>query len=220
MLIDPTSFKFQSPSGFLVIDGVNGGGKSTLQKKIVQVVQNQGHSVIATREPGATGIGRQIRAIALESEIPPTPLCESFLFVADRAEHVASVIKPALTRGDFVVCDRYYYSTLAFQGYGRMLDLELLKGLNAIAIQNTVPDLVVILDLSAEEGLRRAARRDAQERDLFEEEQLDFHQRLRNGFLELATTCPEPFLIIDANQTADQVFAELTPILDLWIASR
>jgi len=223
MLINSDSPNFSKPaSGFLVLEGVNGAGKTTLQLKILDYLKQSGRQTVSTREPGATLIGKTIRSLLLDKkEECLSNLAELFLFAADRAEHVAKVIAPAIESRSLVVSDRYYYSTIAFQGYGRGLDLSLLKQINDTAIAGVYPDFVVLLDLSAEEGLRRAEGRQkaggTEDYDTFEQEAKDFHNRIRNGFLTIAEEYPEPFLVVDASKSPDEIFAKVKPVLDKWL---
>lgn len=212
----PTTRKEHARAKFIVIDGVNGAGKSTLIKSITAYLEQNKISLCNTREPGSTPLGLELRKLLLENAGDSrSHLAETFLFAADRAEHVTKVIRPALTRGEFVLSDRYYYSTVAFQGYGRGLGKDLTVQVNQIAIQGVVPDLVLILDLPVEEGLRRAAARNknTSDKDSFEAEELAFHERLRAGFLTMAKELPEPFVVLDALKTPQQLFEEAQSLL-------
>lgn len=209
--------------GFLVIEGVNGAGKTTLQSKIAEFATSQGRSVVTTREPGGTALGSKIRELSCGARVgvPICPLSEALLFSVDRAQHVHELIRPALKNRKLVVSDRYHYSTLAFQGYGRGFDLKTLENLCHLAIQDMLPDLVILLDLDPALGLRRnleTAGKGAAA-DSFEREDLTFHERLRKGFLNLAESCPEPFLVIDAAQSADAVWETAKPAIAAWVAA-
>lgn len=216
MIIDPASFKSARKLRFIALEGVNGAGKSTLQKSLADFLNTKGLEVVATREPGATTLGEKLRAIVLGSaKENVTELSEMFLFAADRADHVARVIKPALTRGAVVLNDRYFYSSLAFQGYGRGLDLNVVNQVNELAIQSTFPDLVVLLDLDPASGLtRNAAGQKKTDKDTFEDKELAFHKRIREGFLSLAKERKEPFLVIDATQPKDLVFEAVRQVVE------
>jgi dTMP kinase len=206
------------PKGFLVLDGVNGAGKTTLLKKILQHLADNNKTVKATREPGATELGVNLRRLLLENpHEQPCSLAEMFLFAADRAEHVNKLIRPAINRGELVVSDRYYYSTVAFQGYGRKLDLEMTYSINQIAIDGMLPDLVLLLDLDPAEGLKRTTTRRTEDcgKDSFEREALEFHRAIREGFLEIARTAPEQFYLVDASKTPEQIWDEVKQIIDL-----
>ena len=208
----------------IVLEGVNGAGKSSLQKRIGQYLEAEGHPALLSREPGAGSFGQTIRQILLsEDKKPSCDLAELFLFNADRAEHVHAMLKPALADKQPVILDRYFYSTLAFQGYGREIALDQVEPVCNLAIQGLLPDLVILLDLDPEIGLQRnRADNDAQEtaeEDQFEQEALAFHTRLRHGFLELAETRPEAFLVVDAAQPPDDIDALVFSVLERWHAS-
>lgn len=215
MIID-ADYRFDSCRGFLVLEGVNGAGKSTLLKKIASYLSAQDHLVFETLQPGGTPLGEKIRTIVL-GEQKRELLSELFLFAADRAEHVSAVLVPALDQGQIVLCDRYYYSTIAFQGYGRGLPLKQVKQVNQIAIQDLLPDLVILLDLDPEEGLKRTRARTNSDVDSFESEELCFHEKIRKGFLEVADQCAEPVAVIDAQCTEDQVWTKVAPFIDSWL---
>ena len=217
MIIDPSSHSFPPAKGFIVVEGVNGAGKSTLIKELGTYIESRGRATITTREPGGTKLGTSIRSLLLERSETYSSMTEVFLFAADRAEHVAQVIKPGLKSGKVLISDRYYYSTIAFQGYGRGLDLDTLEQINLIAIDRLLPDLVILLDLDPELGLRRNRDRDNKSDasgDAFEREELDFHQRLRLGFLTMAQEKSVPFVVIDTALTKDEVLARAKKAVD------
>ena len=154
--------------------------------------------MLETREPGGTPLGEELRKLLLEwSGEKKSDRTELLLFAASRAEHVDKVIVPALNRGSWVLCDRYLYSTVTFQGHGRGIRRDWIDQANALAVQTTLPDLVVLLDLEPREGLRRIASRQDNGKDSFEDEELAFHERIRHGFLECADTSQVPFLVLD-----------------------
>ncbi len=211
MLVDLQNLSFRNPRGFVVLDGVNGAGKGTLMQSLCAYLSDNKVSFISTFEPGATPLGKNLRKILLESkEEKPCPEAELFLFAADRRQHVAQVIEPALQKNVLVISDRYYYSTTAFQGYGRKLDLEKVEKVNELAHSGTKPDLVILLDLDPREGLKRTKKRNSScaeiSEDSFEKEEIAFHERLRCGFLEMAKSYSEPFLMINAALPREQVF--------------
>jgi dTMP kinase len=222
MIVSPDHLQIRKPRGFLVLEGVNGAGKSTALKRVAQQLSEKGLPVVCTREPGATEVGAVLRPLLLESKPGAvSPLSELLLFGADRANHVKMVIEPALAKRHFVLCDRYYYSTAAFQCFGRGLSPQTTNEINRIAVDGVYPDLVLLFDLPPEEGLARNKARDAcsisRRADKLEKEDLDFHHRVRNGFLELARTCPEPFVVIDTSIQADAVWQKLERIVDGWL---
>lgn len=204
--------------GFLVIDGPNGAGKSTLQKKIANYLEQRGIANKTTREPGGTENGQKIRQILLgQSTYKLEPDSEVYLFCADRTEHIHKVIVPAIKRNEKVICDRYYYSTIAFQVYGRGLDALKTTRLIEEVVAGHKPDLTLILDIDPAEGLKRTSSRGNQEEDSFEQEELKFHKELRKGFLELADKCKEPCYVLNANQDEEKLWEETKPLIDIWL---
>lgn len=191
---------------FITLEGIEGSGKSTLAKSLSEKIKHElKKESVLTREPGGTIFGQNIRSLLLErKDIILDPLAETLLFASDRAQHVAELIIPALKRGAYVISDRYYHSTLAYQGYGRGLDLKLLNQICNIAIQQQKPALTILLDLPPEAGLARAkGRGDKESWTKFEEEEINFHKRIREGFLELAAL--DSFLILDAAQKPEKL---------------
>lgn len=199
MIIDPSTFTLpRSTQLFVAFEGINGCGKSTLLTNVARTLEGMQHQVTTTREPGGTPLGVEIRSLLLDWRgEKKSPLAELLLFAADRAEHGEKVIRPALLKGHKVLCDRYLYSTLAFQGYGRGLPREWIDTANTLATQGLAPELVILMDLDPKEGLRRAKSRAASDRDSFEEEEVAFHQRIREGFLDMAQNLPVPFLVLN-----------------------
>ncbi len=196
---------------FVTLEGIEGSGKSTLQRSVQQSLQDLGYPVLCTREPGATTLGAKIRSLLLEPNLEPiSSQAELLLFSADRAEHVAKVLRPSLSEGKLVLCDRYIHSTIAYQGYGRGLSLESLRAPIEFASDGLLPDLVLVLDLDPKLGLGRAKSRaqtrlsgEDSEWTRFEEEELAFHTKVRNGFLELAKSNADTFVVLDATQTPE-----------------
>ncbi|MBI1756764.1 MAG: dTMP kinase [Fimbriimonas ginsengisoli] len=179
---------------FVTFEGPEGAGKTTVLKAVARRLEADGQRVVMTREPGEGEIGAKIRDILLSGG-DLSPAAELFLFLADRAQHVASVIKPALAAGAFVLCDRYSDSTLVYQGYGRGLDLETLRGLNQLATGGLTPDLTLLLDLDPELGL---ARLSLDKMDRMDRESIEFHRKVRDGFLREAKREPARWRVIDA----------------------
>lgn len=192
---------------FITLEGGDGAGKTVQAKALAGRLREHGCNVVVTREPGGTPLGERLRGIVLglsgESLTELSPLSEAVLFVSARAELVASVIAPALERGDAVICDRFADSTRAYQGCGRGLDPDVIEQLNSVATDGLVPHLTVLLDLPVVEGLARADAGDAADR--FEREDVAFHTRVREGYLALAAREPERWLVVDANMPPDQV---------------
>lgn len=195
---------------FITLEGIEGSGKSTLLKALVRFFETQKKNVLVTREPGGSELGLKLRAIILNATENICPTAELFLFLADRAQHVHDVIQPALLRGQIVICDRYVDSTIAYQGYGRGMDLMFLKELNKYATQNLVPNKTFLLDLPTEKGLERAKKRNQLENlteseGRFEAEELSFHTKIREGFLALAEENPHRYVYLDATMDAKMV---------------
>lgn len=198
---------------FITFEGMEGAGKTTLIQKLAAHFSASGRDVLITREPGGSGLGKKLRAIILNAEEKISSSTELFLFLADRAEHIEDVIKPALEQGKIVLCDRFTDSTVAYQGYGRGMDRALLETLNGVAAGGLVPDLTVVLDLEPEVGLSRAKKRNAEqnltvEEGRFEAEALIFHRKIRQGFLEMAQSGGR-FFVVDAMQDAEVVFEQV-----------
>jgi dTMP kinase len=193
---------------FIVFEGGEGAGKSTQVELLSASLTGQGHEVLVTREPGATEVGARIRSLLLDRLTGPVslaPRSEALLYAADRAEHVASVIRPALAKGSVVVSDRYIDSSLAYQGAGRTLPAEEISWLSAWATGGLKPDLVVLLDIDPAAGLARVDGRGLADR--LEIEAPDFHERVRYEFLDLAAADPRRYLVVDATQPRDRIHA-------------
>jgi dTMP kinase len=197
---------------FVTFEGVEGSGKTTVAKAIAENLRQKGLTVVVTAEPGTTSVGRQIRQL-LATVDERTAWTETFLFLADRAEHVAKVIKPALERGEIVLCDRFTDSTIAYQGFGLGLPLEWLMQLNSIATNGLVPDLTLLLDIDPEMGLKRSQRE-----TVFERRSLDFHQRVRWGYLWLAKQEPHRVKVIDASQPLESVLTQAMRLVEEALA--
>ena len=193
---------------FITLEGVEGSGKTSLIKSVEKHFQSLNKEVLVTREPGGCKLGLQVREILLHAKI--SSLAELLLFAADRAEHVETVIKPALEANKVVLCDRYIHSTLAYQGYGRGIDMKQIELLNNLATGGLQPEKVLLLDLDVEEGLKRAASRsdDPDSWTRFEEEKLEFHNKIRAGFKSLAGAQPELFSVINASKSQEDVLAQ------------
>ncbi len=200
---------------FITFEGIEGSGKSTQISRLEALLRGQGHEVLRTFEPGGSVLGMSLRRILLDTANKDlTSQAELFLMLADRAQHVIQVIRPALAAGKVVLCDRFADSTLAYQGYGRGLDPAQLETLNALAVDGIWPQLTFLLDLEPEQGLRRAQARNAQEgkaqrEGRFEAESLAFHTRVRNGYLELARQYPHRICRVDASLPEDRVAAAI-----------
>jgi dTMP kinase len=208
---------------FITFEGIDGCGKSTQISRLERSLRRKGLSVLLTREPGGTEIGRAIRDILLHVENTHlTPLAELFLYAADRAQHVQEVIKPALAAGTWVICDRYYDATTVYQGVALEYDYQLIETLNREASIGLIPDITFLLDCPAEIGLQRVARRVENDRmrDRFERKTLDFHLKIRYGYLTLANKHRDRFRIIDSTLTEDRVAAKIREIIDPYLPTR
>lgn len=191
---------------FITFEGIEGSGKSTQLAWLLARLRADGWPVRETREPGGTALGEGLRRLLLSREPEPmTAEAELFLYLAGRAEITRAVIRPALARGEVVVCDRYADSTLAYQGYGRGLDLERVRDLNRLATGGLVPDLTVLLDLPVAEGLARLEPRGSGAQDRIEAEDPAFHRRVRDGYLAAAAAEPARFLVLDARRAEDEL---------------
>ena len=191
---------------FITFEGPEGSGKTTQMRLLAAWLEAQGRRVVMTREPGGTRIGDSIRALLLDpTHTEMRPETEILLFSAARAQIVGQVIRPHLAQGGIVLCDRFADSTLAYQGYGRQLDLATLRQITAFATGNLTPDLTICLDLPVEEGLRRKRSGDQTEWNRMEQETLAFHERVRRGFLALAAAEPMRWLVLDATQSVEEI---------------
>lgn len=188
---------------FITFEGGEGSGKSTQLELLLRRCEEAGLSVRALREPGGTGIGEAVRAVLLDpGNAEMDPRAELLLYEAARAQLVAEVIEPALSAGEIVLCDRFYDSTTAYQGYGRGLPLAEIAALNTTATAGLVPDRTLLFDIAVSTGIERATR---QRTDRLEAEGEDFHRRVREGFLKIASTEPERVRLVDADGLVEQV---------------
>ncbi len=201
---------------FLTFEGVEGGGKTTQVPLLAEALRAQGCKVLITREPGGTEVGQALRRILLEPAVTPLASeAELLLMLADRAQHVHEVILPGLRADKVVISDRFVDSTIAYQGYGRGIPLDVLERLNAFVCGECMPALTLILDLPVTAGLQRAnKRRGAVEKtDSFEAEAVDFHERVRAGFLAVANAQPERVCLIKADRPVEVVHREILSIV-------
>jgi dTMP kinase len=190
---------------FIVLEGWEATGKSTQAAAL-----GEAFDALVTRQPGGSSIGTHVRRLLLEADVDLVPRAEALLFAADRAQHVAEVVRPALRSGRDVVCDRYLYSSVAYQGFGRGLDPDEVLRLSLWAAEGLVPDLVVLLDLPLEVALRRLAG----ERDRIERGEHAFHERVHAAFRTLADAEPHRWAVIDADAPPDHVTARILEVID------
>lgn len=194
---------------FITFEGIEGCGKSTQIELFAEYLRSKGHKVLVTREPGGTEIGDQIREILLHpGNTSISPKTELLLYAAARAQHVEEKILPALKAGNAVLSDRYADATTAYQGAARNLPPDILKQLHLIATGNLVPDITFLLDLPAEVGLNRAKSRNEEEghEDRFENERIEFHEKVREGYLAVAKAEPDRVIVIDAAGTVEETY--------------
>jgi len=207
----------QPPRGlFITLEGIEGCGKSTQARLLGEYLRRQGHSTVETREPGGTPLAERIRAALLDrADEPVAAETEAFLVFAARRQHVAQVIEPALARGAIVLCDRFSDSTLAYQGYGRGLDVPMLERLNRLATHAVTPHLTLLFDLPVATGLAR--RRSASETNRLDRESLRFHRRVRAGFLDLAKRHSRRVKIVSARPSQESVARAVASIVSLML---
>jgi dTMP kinase len=203
------------PGCLITVEGIDGAGKSTQVERLAALLLAAGHHLISTREPGATSLGRELRRMVLGRELALSADAELFLFLADRAEHVASVIRPALREGAIVICDRFLDSTIAYQGYGRQRDLERIRRWDAESRDGLEPDLTLLLDCPVELGAERRRR----ETDRYQALDRDFHQRVRQGFLDRAVAEPTRIHRVDSSRDLATVSAEVASVTLGWLAT-
>ena len=194
---------------FITFEGGDGCGKTTQIKLLDEYLRSKGYKTLLTREPGSKGLGIKLREILLNYDGEVSPVCESFLFLADRAQHVDCIIKPALEEGVIVLCDRHTDSTVAYQGYGRGLDLEQIHHLNKIATSGLKPDLTIVLDVDVETSQKRVGS----EKDRMESAGIEFFERVRNGFLEISKQEPERVKVVDSTQTIEEIHKQILELI-------
>jgi len=201
------------PGLFITFEGGEGSGKTTQLKALLAVLRGSGIEAVETRDPGGTAVGKQIRELLLDREqVRMEAAAELFLYQASRAQLVAEVIRPALAQGRVVLCDRFCDSTVAYQGYGRGLDLTLIAQLNAVATGGLAPDLTFLLDLEPGQGLERASQREQQLRqrqDRMERELLAFHQRVRDGYRAIAAAEPRRVVVVDGARGMTEIEGDI-----------
>ena len=204
---------FTDSGVFIALEGGEGGGKSTQAGLLVRWLESLGHTVVLTREPGGTAVGSVLRSIVLGHETGDlSPRTEALLYAADKAEHVDAVVLPALEAGHVVITDRYVDSTLAYQGAGRALAVEEVEQVARWATRSLRPHLTVLLDVDPEVGLARF-----EGADRIESEPLEFHRRVRQGFLDLAAADPQHYLVVPPGGGPDSVHAAVRPAVEPWL---
>lgn len=195
---------------FITFEGTDGCGKTTQIELLKTYLETKGYKVILTREPGAKGLGTKLREILLNYEGEVSSNCESFLFLADRAQHVDTLIKPAIERGEIVLCDRHTDSTVAYQGYGRGLDLEQIHMLNNLATSGLKPDITFLFDIDIETAQQRVGK----SKDRMESAGMEFFKRVRQGYLEIAKSEPQRVKVLDATQKVEDISQKVIEYVD------
>jgi dTMP kinase len=200
---------------FITFEGIDGCGKSTQRELLAEQLKQRGLEVVVTREPGGTEIGEGIRRLLIsDASVHIAPTTELLLYVAARAQHVAELIKPSVEAGRIVISDRYTDSTVAFQGYGRGLDLEMVAKLNTFATNGLVPDLTIVFDLDpAMARTRLGSRPVGGLLGAFDEQHADFHERMRSGYLRMATSEPSRIRVVDASGSAEETHSRVMALV-------
>ena len=203
----------KNPGRFITLEGGEGAGKSTQILVIKDYLQTLGNDVVVTREPGGTSEGQEIRNLLVSGDKDKwSSLSETLLILADRAAHLERIIRPALAEGKYVVCDRFFDSTKAYQGVAGGLGLDVIHNLQQPVLGTTLPDVTLLLDIDPEKGLRRAQERGGELR--FESKTLAYHRTLRNAFLDFAAQEPDRIFVIDADRDVEAVSADILAVLD------
>ena len=195
---------------FITFEGADGCGKTTQIKLAAEYLKNKGYDVILTREPGAKGLGEQLREILLNYDGIVSDRCESFLFLADRAQHIDTIVVPAVDAGKIVLCDRHIDSTVAYQGYGRGQDIEQINKLNMIATNNRKPDLTIVFDIDVETSMSRVGS----EKDRMESSGTEFFNKVRHGYLEIAKQEPQRVRVLDAAKSIEEIHESVIKLIN------
>ena len=195
---------------FITFEGIDGCGKTTQLNLLAQYLKEKGLDVLITREPGAIGLGEKIRALLLDYDGEVSSNCEAFLFLADRAQHCDVIVKPAVEKGVIVLSDRHTDSTLAYQGYGRGIDLEHLGRQNNIAINGLKPDLTFVFDIDVKTALARVGKK----QDRMESAGVEFFEKTAKGYLEIAKQEPQRVKVIDARDSIENIFKQVRNVLN------
>lgn len=190
---------------FITFEGIDGCGKTTQLNLLARYLKENDKEIIITREPGSVGLGEKIREILLNYDGEVSSNAEAFLFLADRAQHIDTIVKPAVEAGKIVLCDRHTDSTIAYQGYGRGVDIERLKMLNNLATSGMKPDLTFVFDVDMETSAQRVGK----EKDRMESAGLEFHKKVRDGYLQIAREEPQRVKVINAMDSIENIFEKV-----------
>jgi len=201
---------------FITFEGIDGSGKTTQIKLLKKKLEAEDYSVLQTRQPGGTELSKDIRHILLNKKQIPEPLTELFLFMADRSQHVQKTIKPALNNNKIVLCDRYTDSTLAYQGFGRDIDISTLNTLNKIATDGLMPGLTILIDIPPTIS---SGRLDKSINDRFDSETSNFMNKTRNGYIEISKQDPKRIKMIDGSKTIDEIHQEIASLVSDFLKS-
>ncbi|MCC7201372.1 MAG: dTMP kinase [Nitrospirae bacterium] len=207
---------------FITFEGIEGCGKTSQAKLLIRYLEEKGHNVLMTREPGGTPISEAIREILLSTSFSNmTPHTEVLLYLASRAQHVSEVIRPSLEAGKIIICDRFSDSTFVYQCLVRGIDIRMIEAINSFATEGVSPHITFVLDVDPAEGLRRARSRNQKnmrEEDRMESESMDFHQRVREGYLKWAMEFPERIFVISSDREKEAVHREIAKLVDKVLA--
>lgn len=195
---------------FITFEGADGCGKTTQLKLLAEDLMMRGYDVVITREPGAKGLGEKIREILLNYDGDVSDRCESFLFLADRAQHIDMIVNPAVETGKIVLCDRHTDSSVAYQGYGRGLPVERIKMLNELAVNGRHPDLTIVFDIDVETSMSRVG----DEKDRLESAGMEFFNRVRNGYLEIAKQEPQRVKVLNASKSIAEIQKDVKKLVE------
>lgn len=195
---------------FITLEGADGCGKTTQLNLLKESLTSRGYEIVVTREPGGKGLGEKLREILLNYDGEVSDRCEAFLYLADRAQNIDTIIKPAINSGKIVLCDRHTDSSVAYQGYGREQNIDNINMLNELAVNGVHPDLTIVFDIDTETSMARVGA----EKDRLESAGIEFHKRVRNGYLEVAKKNPQRIKVVDASQTIEDVQRDVIKIVE------
>lgn len=195
---------------FITLEGADGCGKTTQLNLLKEYLTSRGYEIVVTREPGGKGLGEKLREILLNYDGEVSDRCEAFLYLADRAQNIDTIIKPAINSGKIVLCDRHTDSSVAYQGYGREQNIDNINMLNELAVNGVHPDLTIVFDIDTETSMARVGA----EKDRLESAGIEFHKRVRNGYLEIAKKNPQRIKVVDASQAIEDVQRDVIKIVE------